>query len=113
MMAQTTDLTSHHQRVADLAHDPPGGIPEGWRFLDLSVYAIYDPDEGEWWNAAAEYVRTDRLTGTRRLIGGGPSVRAALRALYQRLEDPLAHRLDQTKGGWDTNWEPGRIHQQP
>lgn len=112
-MAPTTDLTSHYQQVGDIAHDPPGGIPHGWRFLDLSVYAIYDPDEGEWWNAAAEYVRTDRLTGTRRLIGGGPSVRAALHALHERLDEPLTDRLEQSKGGWDTNWEPGRIHERP
>lgn len=112
-MAQATDPTSRHAHVAELAKDPPGGIPDGWRFLELYVYAIYDPDDGEWWNAAAEYVRTDHLTGTRRLIGGGPSVRAALRALHQRLEEPLDQRRDQTKGGWDTNWIPGCVDDRP
>lgn len=112
-MSQGSDVTALHRRVAEIAKDPPGGIPDSWRFLELYVYGDYDPEHGEWWNAAAEYVRTDQLTGTRRLIGGGPSVRAALRALHGRLEEPLEERRGQTKGGWDTNWQPGRVEERP
>lgn len=107
------DVAALHQQVAEIAADPPGGLPDSWRFVELYVYGVYDPESGEWWNAAAEYVRTDRMTGTRRLIGGGPSVRAALRALQGRLEEPLEQRRRQTKGGWDTNWQPGRVEDGP
>lgn len=104
---------SLYRRVARAAAQPPGGIPDGWQLLGLSVYGDYHPDTGQWWNAVAEFGRNDRATGTRRLIGAGPSVGAALIALQQRLADPLSTRRKQTKGGWDTRLEPGRVVQQP
>lgn len=112
-MSNSANVTALYRHVAEIAADPPGGIPDCWRFVELYVYGEYDPERGEWWNAAAEYVRTDQLTGTRRLIGGGPSVRAALRALQWRLEEPIEDRRRQTKGGWDTNWQPGRVAERP
>lgn len=112
-MSNGSGVAALYRRVAELAEDPPGGTPEGWRFRELYIYGEFDPEHGEWWNAAAEYVRTDQLTGTRRLIGGGPSVQAALRALRGRLEEPLAQRRHHTKGGWDTNWQPGRVEDGP
>lgn len=98
-----------YRRVARAAQNPPGGIPEGWAFLRVQVYGGYEPDDGEWWHATAEYGRCDQSSGTRRLIGAGPSVRAALSALHQRLSDPSEVRRKHAKGDWDTNLKPGYV----
>jgi len=98
-------------RVEDDAIDPPGGIPDGWYFHQLDVRAHYDPHENptnELWKAAAEYKRTDRKNGTRRLVGSGPTLLDALDALHARIHDPLSERYRHSKGGWDTQWKPGR-----
>jgi hypothetical protein len=108
-------LTEHeadaYLRVEDDAIDPPGGIPDGWHFHQLNVHAHYDPhenDTSELWKAAAEYKRTDRKNGTRRLVGSGPTLLDALDALHARIHDPLSERYRHSKGGWDTQWKPGR-----
>lgn len=93
-----------------LALDPPGGIPEGWQFVELYVYGEYDPDTGYQWMASAEYRRATKQTGNRRLIGSGSSPERALRALARRLGHPLSQRLDEGKGGWDTNWVSGEVN---
>lgn len=104
---------SLYRRVTRTAQDPPGGVPEGWGFLRVHVYGEYEPHRGEWWKATAEYGRCDQSSGTRRLIGAGPSVRAALSALQQRLRDPYAVRRKHAKGGWDTKLEPGQVVERP
>jgi hypothetical protein len=101
-----------YRRVEKLAQQPPGGIPDKWEFVELTVRGEYHTGEGEWWTAAAEYVRVDQRSGTRRLIGSGPSVRAALAALEGRLAEPLEERRRTRRGGWDTHWQPGRVAEQ-
>lgn len=81
--------------------------------LGLEVHGEYHPHRGEWWQAAAAYTRCDHSTGTRRLIGAGPSVRAALVALERRLADPFGERRHHAKGGWDTQHQPGRVVEHP
>lgn len=103
----------HYRRVARAAQDPPGGIPDGWSLLRVRVSGVYQPDDGEWWLAVAEYVRCQQSSGVRRLIGAGPSVGAALSALRQRLCDPYEARRKHAKGGWDSNLEPGHVAEQP
>lgn len=98
----------YYHFVEEIAQDPPGGIPEGWEFIGLRTEATYDPENGEWWKAKAEYQRSNSATGTRRLIGAGFDLLEALMALRARLYDPLTERLDESRGGWDTNHEPGR-----
>lgn len=95
--------------VAEIARDPPGGIPYDWEFSGLRIFGEYNPEDGEWWFACAEYMRAYTTTGTRRMIGAGTSKIKALDALVQRLSDPLKYRVDETKGGWDTNWTAGRV----
>lgn len=102
-----------YRRVQCTAQAPPGGVPEGWTLQDITVEGAYEPDQGEWWHAAAEYGRCEHSTGTRRLIGAGPSVRAALAALEHRLSEPLETRRHHTRGGWDTNQQPGCVVDQP
>lgn len=103
------DGVDRYRRTAAVAVDPPGGVPAGWSFLRVRVYGEFGPEEGQWWNAAAEYVQSDRSCGVRRLIGAGPSVAAALEALNERLAEPLEKRRANAKGGWDTNMQPGYV----
>lgn len=107
------DDATRYRRVANAAHAPPGGIPEGWHLRGVTVTGEYHPDTGAWWQAAAHYGRHHQATGTRRLIGAGPSIRAALTALERRLSDPLATRREHTIGGWDTHHQPGRVVDEP
>lgn len=107
------DDATRYRQVARTARHPPGGIPEGWQLLDVVVSGEYDPDTGPWWQAIAHYGRQHQATGARRLIGAGPSIRAALTALERRLSDPLATRRHQTLGGWDTHRQPGRVVDEP
>lgn len=67
-----------YHRVACAAACPAGGIPQGWRFLDLQVYGDYRPDTGEWRNASAEYGRCDQSTGVRRLHRRWPQHRRGI-----------------------------------
>lgn len=81
--------------------------------MRVHVYGDYEPDNGAWWCAAAECVRCGQASGVRRLIGAGPSVRASLSALRERLGDPYEVGRKHARGGWDTNVEAGQIVAQP
>lgn len=100
--------TRLHAEVEQIAADPPGGVPDGYGLRGLAVHAVYDPASGERWWAAAEYARTDAPSAARRLIGAGPTLADALVALRDRLHDPLGERAMNLRGGWDTQWSPGR-----
>lgn len=98
-----------YERVTHAAEHPRGGIPEGWSLLRVQVYGDFEPDEGEWWHAAAEYGQCGRRCGVRRLIGAGNSVRAALTALEMRLAEPLPARRANAMGGWDAHNQAGHV----
>lgn len=96
------------QRVARAAEHPPGGVPSGWRLAHVDVSGAYDPERGEWWHASVAYAPDDGSGEIGRLIGAGPTARAALTALEHRLGDPLTERRRETEGGWDPAGRPGR-----
>lgn len=104
------DDAALYRRVARAAQNPVGGVPDGWVLAGLVVWGDYTPERGAWWHAAAEYTRDgDRGVGTRRLIGAGPSVTAALCALQHRLAEPIAARRRTRRGGWDTRYTAGQV----